>query len=205
MTIGYWLYQKNILARRNRPVQARLLDPSPVALRTEYADRGFRDPMQPEPYPVDLRFTYLVNPRDPYPDNYFESSGFNLYSERLVALLGSFGARAESFPVRLVDKGGNELSEWRYRVYHSLEGVIDALDRDGSGWTGEPGGGVARLALAWGSFEPRPLFTCRGVYVNLMRDDVRQAIRDSGLTGFRWLDPALFRSGKYGLPPPFEE
>ncbi len=205
MTVRYWLYQKNILARRNRPIQARLLDPPPDALRTRYAENGFRDPMQPEPYGVDLHFTYRVNPRDSHPDNYFESSGFNLYSERLVGMLDSFGVRAESFPVKLVDKDGSQLSGLKYRIYHLLEVFIDALDREASGWSDEAGGGVARLVLDWGAFEPRPLFTCRGVYVNLMRDDVRQAIRDAGLTGFRWLDPALFHSGKYGLPPPFEE
>jgi len=199
--VKYWIYQKDILARRNRPVQAKLIEPLARDLRSLYGPRGFRSPMQPEPYGVDLRLTYRVNPRDPHPDNYFESAGFNLYSNRLAALLDAFGVRAERFPARLLDKDGNELSHLSYHVYHITEGIIDAMDREASGWVGDDEASVRTLVLNVGGFEPRPIFTCVGVYVNLMREDVRRAILDAGLTGFRWLDPALYRSGQYGSPP----
>lgn len=205
MTTQYWIYQKNIFTWRNQPIQAKLIEPAARELTALYGDRGFRSPLQSEPYNVDLSLVYRINPQHPHPDNYFESAGFNLYSKPLAYLLDQFGMRAETFPAMLVDSDGIEQTHLNYLVYHVTEGVIDAMDKEDSGWSDDEGGSVAHLVLADGEFETRPIFTCAGVYLNLMRDDVRQAILDAGLTGFRWLKPSAYRSGRYGLPPSFEE
>lgn len=200
----YWLYQKKSLGWRNQLVQAKLVQPSASELQSLYGSSGFHSPLQPEPYGVELHLTYRIDPRHPQPDNYCESAGFNLYSDRLAALLDTFDVRAERFPTRLVDKAGDEQPRLVYHIYHIIEGVLDAMDRDASGWLEDGQASIRRLVLREGGFAPRPIFTCAGVYVNLMREDVRQAIIDAGLTGFRWLDPAHYRSGQYGLPPSFD-
>jgi hypothetical protein len=205
MTTQYWIYQKNIYSWRNLPVQAKLIAPPAKELTVLYGQHGFRSPLQPEPYNVDLRLTYRINSRHIQPDNYFENAGFNLYADQLAHLLDDFGVKAEVFPVRLLDENDTVLTHLPYLVYHVLEGVLNAMDREASGWLDDDSASVARLVLADGAFERRPVFTCAGVYVNLMRDDVRQAILDAGLSGFRWLDPADYRSGQYGLAPQFEE
>jgi len=102
----YWVYQRHVYFWHNQYVQARLVDPPPCSLTEIYGPYGFRDPMQDEPYGVDLALTFQINPQHPHPDNYFQNAGFALYSERLVELMQSFGVRAEVFPVTMANDQG---------------------------------------------------------------------------------------------------
>ena len=129
----YWLFETDILHRRNRVIQARLVTPPANRLTETDCGYGFRGPKQMQPYGVDLKLTYRVDPRHPHPDNYFEGFGFSLYSERLAGLMRSYGVKSEAFPVTLVDKQGTPLPGLRYAVFHLMEGIFDAMDEQALG------------------------------------------------------------------------
>lgn len=199
----YWVYQTHILTWRNQYVQAKLISPPAKALRELYGPAGYRSGLQDEPYGAELDLTFQVDPRHPHPDNYFQSASFNLFSERLVQLMTNFGVKAEVFPVKLVDKRGESLPDLQYFVFHSLEGVLDAMDEEKSEWTGDHDRGIPRLVLDYDKFEHRPIFKCNHIYVPLMRDDVKKAILAEGMTGFAFLAPERYRTGSFGPTPEF--
>ena|GEM_PF-3121747 len=201
----YWVYQRHVYFWHNQYVQARLVDPPPCSLTEIYGPYGFRDPMQDEPYGVDLALTFQINPQHPHPDNYFQNAGFALYSERLVELMQSFGVRAEVFPVTMANDQGNVQTHLKYFVFHSIEGVLDAMDEEQSEWMGDCDVGIPRLVLDCSKFEHRPVFLCNHIYVPLMRDDLKQAIQCQRITGFGFLKPERYRSGSYGFPPDFDD
>lgn len=202
----YWIYRTRAFEWGNEIVQARLISPSPDLLMEQYASKGFRSPMQDEPYHLDdVDFVYQINPTHPAPDNHLDSFGFALYSERLVELMDSFGVKFEVFPVTMVDKHRNIQDHLKYFIFHSLEGVLDAMDEERSGWTGDHDIGIPRLVLDYTKFEHRPIFKCNHIYVPLMRDDLKKEIQHQGITGFSFLKPERYRSGSYGFPPDFDD
>ncbi len=200
----YWAFESSVTYWRRQMVQAELITPPSRPRSAADCGYGFRAPMQPDPYGVNLWLTYRVNPRHPHPDNYLESFGFLLFSERLVQLLAAFGVQHEAFPVTIVDRHDRVLP-LRYSVFHLLNGAVEALDYEASGWQDDGSRSVARIALNEQRTEERPLFLLKPLYVRLMRDDLRQAIRRQGITGFRFLDPGRYRSGSYGLPPEYTD
>jgi len=201
----YWVFQTHIFTWRNKYVQAKLVDPMPIKLKDVYEKYGFRSPMQEEPYGVKLQLTYQIDLRHSSPDNYFENAGFRLYSERLIRLMESFGVRAEYFPVSIIDRQSNVKTNPNYFVFHSLEGVLPAMDEVKSGWTGDRDSGIHSLVLDYYKFPHRPLFLCDKIYLPLMRDDLKQAIIEQSITGFEFLNPARYKSGKYGSILHFDE
>jgi hypothetical protein len=200
----YWTFQTRIYVWRNQHVQAKLIHPSPHALVHLYGELGFQSPRQTTPYGIDLDLTYQVDPRHPHPDNHYENAGFALYSQRLVELMRSFDVEAEVFPVTTVARAGAPL-DLNYCVFHSLEGIIDAMDEVQSEWTGDLQTGVSRLVLDPAKFEHRPMFVCDKIYLPLMRDDLKQAIQRQGITGFAFLEPEWYHSVDNGFPPEFHE
>ena len=201
----YWVYRTHIFTWRNQYVQAKLISPPARSLIEQYGKYGVRSGLQEEPYGVEPRLVFQIDPRHPHPDYYFQSANFPLFSERLVVLMQSFSVKAETFPVTLVDKQGNEQPDLKYFVFHSLEGVLDAMDKEASQWTGNYDVGIPRLVLDYTKFEHRPLFKCNHVYVPLMRDDLKQEIQRRGITGFAFLSPERYHCGSYGFAPDFDE
>lgn len=194
----YWVYENEIFVECNQYVQARLRGPTLRDLYTLNAEQGFRSPRQDEPYGVDLKLTYQINPKHTIPDYYFESAGFTLFSERLIALMFSYDVKAEIFPVTLVDNQGAVQTHLSYYIFHILEGVLEAMDELRSEWTGDRDIGIPRLLLDYSRFEHRPMFLCNNIYVPLIRDDLKRAIQNQKLTGFRFLKPEQYHSGQYG-------
>ncbi|MBX3001408.1 MAG: hypothetical protein KF893_22995 [Caldilineaceae bacterium] len=201
----YWLYRTHIFSMRNRPVMAKLVSPVPTSTTDNDCGFGFTSPRQDVPYGVALEFTYQVSSKHNHPDNYAEDSGFTLYSQRLIDIMSAFEVKFESFPVIMVDEKGNELLDLKYWVFHSLEGVLEAMDEEKSGWTGNHREGIPQLVLDYSKFEHRPIFKCNHVYVQLMRDDLKQEIRRLGIAGIDFLAPERFRSGRYGPRPDYDD
>ena len=206
----YWCYQRKRSVRHNQVVQAELVTPVRKKVGKGECGFGFASPRQDQPYGVELKLIYRVNPKHSHPDNYAESHAFDLYSARLVELMQSFGVKFEAFPVTMVDPKGNVLPELRYFVFHSLEGRIDAMDHEQSEWPGDIRIGIPRLALDYSKFEHRPLFTCAYVEVPLMRDDLKQEINRLNISGFGFLAPEKYCSGREGgyklrITPPYDE
>lgn len=201
----YWIYRTQVQIINTEWVQAELTTPSPRWLTNEAKALGFRSSKQNEPYGIDLAPVYQINPQFPYLDNYLDSFGFSLYSVQLVELLSSYGVKNEIFPATMMDMQGRPLSHLKYFIFHSLEGVLDAMDEEKSEWTGDHDRGIPRLALDYDKFEHRPIFKCNHIYVPLMRDDVKEAILSQGMTGFAFLTPERYRSGSFGPTPEFED
>lgn len=201
----YWLYRTHVYSWRNQSVQAKLISP-PTHQRSQFdCGYGFISPRQDEPYGLDLVLTYQVNPKQSHPDNYYDSAGFSLFSKRLVELMQTFEVKAEVFPVRMVDNTGTVLSELNYFIFHSLEGVLPAMNDIESGWTGDYRIGIPRLVLDESKFAHRPIFKCNHIYVPLMRDDLKQAIQNHGITGFDFLALEKYRSGKHGTVTKYDD
>lgn len=195
----YWVYRSRTFYWHSQPVQAKLYQPDREALRNYKQAGSFRSPMQIEPYGVDFKFTYLVNPKHPFPDHYVENYGFSLYSARLVSLLESFQVKAETFPTRLVDSQGQEGSGQAYSVFHLLEGVLPAMDEQRSQWTGDANIGIPKLVINLEAFEHRPMFTLNHLFLPMIRDDVKKALQHEKITGFEFLRPEHYHSGKFGM------
>ena len=201
----YWIYRTKVLTWRNQYVQARLMSPAPRALAERYKPYGFRSALQDEPYGAALQIVYQVDRRHPHPDNYFENTSFTLFSDRLVELMRSYNVLAEVFPIGIVDRRGQPLPELRYSVFHSLEGLQDAIDPTASGWTGDRDVGIRSIVLKEAGFERRPIFRCEHVYLPLMRDDLKQEIQRRRISGFVFLPLERYQSGTYGPVPEFED
>lgn len=201
----YWIYRTRTHLWRNRLVEARLIEPEPRLLRQAYSSATFRSPTQMDPYGVDLHLTYQVRTQAPHPDLYPEWTGFSVCSHRLIRLMKEFGVYHESFPITMVDQHGNVQSQLDYGVFHCLEGVLPAMDEEGSEWSGADDIGIPRLLLDLAAFEHRPMFYCNHVFVPLMHDDLKQAIERVGITGIGFLRPENYISGRYGIAPAYEE
>lgn len=200
----YWVYQKHIFTWRNKPVQAKLMEPSSDQLAKLYQKGSFRDPRVTQPSIHSIEFSYQIDPRHPKPDLYFESFGLFLVSERLANLFKAFDVRAEYFPVTMVGPKGKVQIDLKYFVFHSLEGVLPAMEEEQSQWTGNYDIGIPRLILDLSKFEHRPLFLCDHLYLPLMRNDLKQSIQKNGITGFEFLDPRDFHSGQFGVSMDFD-
>ena len=174
----YWVYQTHIFTYGVQYVRAKLITPDRYEDNKFYYGKGkdevwIKSSQQYEPYSVNLKLTYQVNPKHRCPDNYYASHGFTLFSEKLIQLMEEFGVRFEKFPVKMVDKSGVELKDLKYFVFHSFEKVLPAMDEKKSQWKNRDQG-VSSLVLDLGNFEHRPVFLCNHLYVQLMRDDLKQ-------------------------------
>ncbi len=198
----YWVYRTHVNTWRGQPVQAMLVTPSLDELKQIH---GLSSPMQDRPYDAEVQWTFRINPAHPYPDNYGDNTGFTLYSQRLVRVMRSFEVKAEYFPATLVDVQGHPQTHLDYSVFHSLEGVQPAMDEAQSGWTGDYRVGISRLVLDYSKFEHRPLFICNHIYVPLIRDDVKQAIQQQGISGFDFCRLERYTTGNYGMVLDFDE
>lgn len=202
----YWICTTRIFVQDGREVAATLVDPTTRYLNQQYGTTNLTKIAQNDLSTKDtLTFTFVVDPNLQFPDNFFSTSGFSLYSDRLVRLLRSFGARQHVFDARLVDAQENWIKEPTYYVCELDEDVLDAMDSEASDWNGDWDRGIPRLILDETKFDNRPLFVCNHVFVTLMRDDLKKAIQESGITGFAFLDPVRYRSGEYGFPPDFDD
>jgi len=201
----YWIYRTRIFGWRNQPVQAVLIDASTGKNIRSPATDSFHSPHQLDSYGSDLDLTFRINAKHPHPDNYFNSIGFQIYSERLINLFFSFDVKAEVFPVRMVDRAGKELPSLKYFIFHSLEGVLPAMDEEKSTWTGDRNVGIPQLVLDLDRFPHRPIFLCNHIYVPLIRDDVKQAIQRERIIGFDFLKPENYHSGEFGIATQYEE
>jgi hypothetical protein len=195
----YWVYEVQTFTWRNQLVHAQLETPPPQRAHKGDCGYGFPSPLQDAPYGINLDFTFTVNPKHPHPDNYANGTGFTLFSDRLIQVMRNYQVNFESFPVRMVDQNNRELQDLHYAIFHSLEGKKDAMDKEKSGWQGNPRIGIPRLVLDYDIFDQRPLFICDTLYIKLIRDDLKKAIEQKLITGFSFIEPEKFHSGKYGV------
>jgi hypothetical protein len=200
----YWIYRTAVQMAKNEPLMAHLVEPT--NLREKYRDEDFKSSKQIESYPQKIQLKYQIMSRDLFPDNYADSHGFDLFSERLIELVKQFNVKFELFPVIFVDNNDCLVASPKYYTFHSLEGVIDAIDEVQSNLKTDPNDrtylSIQKLVLDYDSFEHRPLFTCNKAGLQLMRDDLKQAIKAKNITGFQFLKPEKY---SFGLEYPIVE
>ncbi len=207
----YWLYRHGNIPFRGDYLQAKLETPiehdDNRLCHFKQGDKTFtiKSPAQVESFGKEFELTYSINPNHPTPDYYPESYSFDLYSERLINLVDKFGVKFEHFPVKLIDKKGKPINNLKYNIFHFMEDVVDGMDQEKSEWVGDFHIGIPRLVLDYNKFEHRPMILLDHLYIRLIRDDLKQEIIKLGITGFGFLDPLKYRSGKYGFPPNFED
>lgn len=200
----YWLYGPDSPSYKNSYVQAKLVTPSKYFSKKDGTD-GFtygegedavtiRSSAQPEPYGCKLKLVYEVNPKHPRYDNYIESNGFKLYSKRLIDFMKEFGVDFEYFPVKIVDRDGKELLDYDYYIFHPFKKFVDALDNSKTDWSGDHQKKHNGIYLDLGKLKDRPpIFLLAGMYKSFMRNDLKEAIRKRGITGFSFLHPARYK------------
>jgi hypothetical protein len=133
--------------------------------------------------PPDL--TFAVSAKGPMLDNYFTGTRFDLYSEKLVALLKDAGVQFEIFPATIINRKTKEPLSVHYQVFHLLE-VHSALEVYRT--TGSPPL-IERLELVeekWKAHQ-RPFFRVQeSVDIVLMHQDLKQQLDAVGITGYRY-------------------
>ena len=73
------------------------------------------------------------------------------------------------------------------------------MDKQKSDWKGDFRIGIPRLILDYSLFVHRPIILSADIHVKLIRDDVRKSIERERITGFAFLDPEKFHSGRFGI------
>lgn len=202
---NYWIYRTSVLYWHNQPVQAVLIDPSTGKKIRSPNTPTMHSSFQLESYGKFPDLTFRINPKHPHPDNYVDSTGFTVYSERLINLLKPFNIKSEIFPIRLVDNQGNELLNLKYYIFHSMEGVLPAMDEEKSEWKGDRNVGIPRLVLDVTKIPLRPIFLCNNLYLPLMREDVKATLQKEKITGFNYLRLENYHSGEYGMVMDYDE
>lgn len=74
---------------------------------------------------------FLIRGEAPLSDNYYTATQFDIYSERLIAILAQTGVRYETFPVSLIDERTRNSIPHTHRLFHLLE-IDPAVDRQKS-------------------------------------------------------------------------
>jgi len=210
----FWVFRTMLGSYGQAYVQAELKTPNYFAdgihWYGEGDDRvGIKTDRESESYGVNLKLTYSVNPKHNHPDSYSENHGLDLYSDRLIDLLHEVGVDFESFPVKMIDRQGNELPELKYSVFHLLNAnEYGLIDLDASGWIedeeyGERG--VNGIVLKEGYIVKNKMFHPAPLFCNMMTDDLRKLINERGITGFKFLHPLRYKSGKFGFSPNYDD
>jgi hypothetical protein len=210
----YFCFRTHSLLHKGRKaIDLELLKP-PVKVENGFSyygeegwTSGIRSPLMMEPYGVDLKIGFKTHDEWEHPDNYPTFAGFQVYSERLVNLMYEFDVKFEAFPVALFNQEGEKLEDLKYYIFHHLEGNLDAINLGKSESFTDKYGDTKykKVVLDYSKFEPRPLFFMNGIYTSVMREDVRQAIKDRGMTGFGFLDLDKYDVSEYGLMMDYDD
>jgi len=190
----YFAYHTKIFTSGGGLRQAKLLSKMPK----------IKDPMQNEPYGLNFELTYQINPRFTPPDNYVDSHGFTLYSNRLIDLMEKYSVKFEKFPVKMVDKSEKELSGLEYFIFHFLEDLQDGIDEKASSFNKYNMPRIKKLILDYSKFDHRPLVLLDKVYIPLMREDLKDEIVKNQITGFGFLSVDKYIMNEFGFHPNFE-
>jgi hypothetical protein len=133
---------------------------------------------------------------------------FDLYSARLIGLLGDAGVRFETFPAGMVDERTGQVVPVKYEVFHLLERypVIDELveewnARHGYKSEADAGGGStattqSSIQASFSFYEPGPddapgakrlMFRLDDSPQHVVvHKDLKTALEEAGITGCRY-------------------
>jgi hypothetical protein len=155
----------------------------------EYQDRWWEN-LPLDPIPI---FTFALNGKAPLLDNYFTGTSTSLYSTRLIDCLRKAGVRFESFPATVLDRTTNQLLPVQYEVFHLLE-IHPGLDRERSDYDDME---IRKLALTEECIQAgHALFRLDELRdIVLIREDVKAALDEAGITGCQYAPLDHFRAG----------
>lgn len=122
----YFVFQSEIRDWRNKTLQAELQGER--SSFPEYKPHWWK--AQPLIVPLP-HFTFSVDAKAPFLDNYWTGTEFDLYSDKLISELYRVGIRFETFPVTVVDRRSKMTVPIEYRIFHLLESY-SGIDMDRS-------------------------------------------------------------------------
>ena len=137
--------------------------------------------------------TFAVSAKGPMLDNYFTGNEFDLYSERLIALLREAGVHFETFPATLVDRKTKEPLPVAYEVFHLLE-VHPALEVH---WTTSGPPVIEKLDLIsekWMQHQRSFFRAQEAPNIVLIDTTVKHQCDAIGITGCKYTTPEEARS-----------
>lgn len=139
--------------------------------------------------------TFTVKENMPLLDNLFTGTIFDLYSENLIKVLAGAGVQFETFPVQVVTRVTQQVSKFRYKVFHLLEKypVIDYERSDIDDETGE----IKKLVLSKeGRQFKRPFFRVDGMEeIVLIHQELKEELELSHITGCNYIPVSEYQSG----------
>lgn len=131
--------------------------------------------------------TFAVSAKGPMLDAYFTGNEFDLYSARLIGLLGEAGVQFETFPATLIDRKTKTPLAVDYAVFHLLE-VHPALDvRHAT--KGPPVVERAKFNREKVGQHERLFFRAQeAAHIVLIHVSLKQYFNEQGITGCRYED-----------------
>ena len=159
-----------------------------------------------EPIPICPRLEFEINPNCPRPDAYCRSAGIDLFSRRLVEILGAAGVRFESFDIDLVDRRGLRVGESTHVAFHLSE-CDDAVNMDTSVFSGWLNTGIEKLVLRSDFLESGKLLTRDRNQTNLVvaHETLKEKLQRAGITGLTFKPGSEYRIRDLSLKVPSGE
>lgn len=112
----YFIFQPEIRSWQNKLLQAELQGKRPFFPEYEPHWWNAQPLLRPLPH-----FTFSIDTRAPFLDNYWTGTEFDLYSNKLISFLYAVGAKFETFPVTIVDRHDKSAIPVEYKIFHLLE------------------------------------------------------------------------------------
>ena len=152
-----------------------------------------------EAIPICPRLEFEINPKRTRPDAYTATAAIDVFSRRLVELLGAAGIRFETFEIALVDRRGVSMGESTHVAFHLLE-CDEAIDVDSTTFSGWRNTGIDKLVLRNDFLESGKLLTRDRKQTNLViaHEKLKEKLHQAGITGLTFKPVSEYRIR--GLP-----
>lgn len=118
----FYIFTSQIIQWHNVTLQAEIQNYQPLYDQLQRAWwYGESFPTKPD------RFVFEISEKAPLLDNFWTGTVFNLYSTKLISILGSSNISFETFPTSLLRKKTKKPIDKKYEVFRLLE-ISDAID-----------------------------------------------------------------------------
>lgn len=159
-----------------------------------------------EPIPFCPRLEFEINPKRTRPDAYTATAAIDVFSRRLVELLGAEGVRFETFEIDLVDRRGMSTGESTHVAFHLLE-CDEAIDMTSTTFSGRMNTGIDKLVLRNDFLESGKLLTRDRNRINLViaHEKLKEKLHQAGITGLTFKPVSEYRIRGLSLKGPSVE
>lgn len=159
-----------------------------------------------EAIPICPRLEFEINPKRTRPDAYTATAAIDVFSRRLVELLGAEGIRFETFEIDLVDRRGVSMGESTHVAFHLLE-CDEAIDMASTTFSGWRNTGIDKLVLRNDFLESGKLLARDRKQTNLViaHEKLKEKLHQAGITGLSFKPVSEYRIRGLSLKGPSVE